>query len=335
MSLVKQISIIFLFLASFQTAHADWIKQESNTLSWLHDIYFVSENKGFIVGSGGTLLTTNDGGKTWTKENSFTTDTIRQIYFSDKNTGWLLCERNIFNLGANSPSYLLKTTDGGKHWEQINFGDGRNRIAKIFFAKNGFGLAVGESGALFALQDDARTWKKNPPPIRYLMLDGVFTDDFRGAIVGGGGTILFTEDAGASWNQATIFGDKQAKLNSVFFINQKIGWTVGTSGKIYQTINGGKIWREQNSNISNNLTDVFFNTTAKGWAVGEEGTILHTTTAGNVWTLENSKVKHRLEKVFFVGKKGFAVGFGGTILVYDESAKNNPNIKPTFNSRIN
>lgn len=324
-----------MFLASFQTAHADWIKQESNTLSWLHDIYFVSENKGFIVGSGGTLLTTNDGGKTWTKENSFTTDTIRQIYFSDKNTGWLLCERNIFNLGANSPSYLLKTTDGGKHWEQINFGDGRNRIAKIFFAKNGFGLAVGESGALFALQDDARTWKKNPPPIRYLMLDGVFTDDFRGAIVGGGGTILFTEDAGASWNQATIFGDSKAKLNSVFFINQKIGWTVGTSGKIYQTINGGKIWREQTSNISNNLTDIFFNNTAKGWAVGDDGTILHTTTAGNVWTLENSKVKHRLEKVFFVGKKGFAVGFGGTILVYDESAKNNPNIKSTFNSRVN
>ncbi len=74
---------------------------------------------------------------------------------------------------------------------------------------------------------------------------------------------------------------------------------------------------------------------AEGWTVGDEGTILHTTTAGNVWTLENSKVKHRLEKVFFVGKKGFAVGFGGTILVYDESVKNNPQIKPTFNSRIN
>lgn len=333
MNFVKKISLALLFLASFQTAHADWVKQESNTLSWLHDIYFVSENKGFIGGSGGILLATDDGGKTWKKERIFTTDTIRQIYFSDENTGWLLCERNIFNLGANSPSYLLKTTDGGNHWEQINFGNARNRIAKIFFTKNGFGLAVGELGALFALQDDTKTWKKNPSPIRYLMLDGIFTDNFHGSMVGAGGTILFTEDAGSNWNQATVFGNEHAKLTSVFFINQKTGWTVGTNGKIYQTINGGKIWREQTSNVSSNLSDIFFSNTAEGWTVGDDGTILHTTTAGNVWTLENSKVKHRLEKVFFVGKKGFAVGFGGTILVYDESAKNNPNIK--LNSRIN
>lgn len=317
MRLVEKILVLFLILAACQSARAGWLKQESNTLSWLHDIYFVSENKGFIGGSSGTLLATVDGGKTWTKERSFTGDTIRQIYFSDANTGWLLCERDIFKLGANSPSYLLKTTDGGANWTQINFGGGRSRIAKIFFAKNGFGLAVGESGALFALQDDARTWKKNPSPIRYLMLDGAFTDDFHGSIVGGGGTILFTEDAGASWNQASVFGDKQAKLNSVFFINQKMGWTAGTAGKIYQTINGGKIWREQKSNVTDNLSDIFFSNTAEGWAVGDDGTILHTKTAGNIWSLETSNVRHRLEKVLFVGKKGFAVGFGGTILRYD------------------
>ncbi len=335
MNFVKKISLALLFLASFQTAHANWVKQESKTLSWFHDIYFVNENKGFIAGSGGTLLITIDGGKTWKKEQNFTADTIRQIYFSDAKTGWLLCERNIFNLGTNSPSYLLKTTDGGANWEQINFGEGRNRIAKIFFTQNGFGLAVGESGTLFALQDDAKTWKKNLSPIRYLMLDGTFTDNFHGSMVGGGGTILFTEDAGASWNQATVFGNEPAKLNAVYFVNQKTGWTAGTNGKIYQTINGGKTWREQTSNTSNNLTDIFFKNTAEGWSVGDDGTILHTTTAGNVWTLESSSVKHKLEKVVFVGKKGFAVGFGGTILVYDESTKNNPNIKPTFNSRIN
>ncbi len=328
MILVGKILIFLLFAASFQTAHANWTKQESNTLAWLRDVYFVNENKGFIAGSGGILLATEDGGKTWKKEKNFTSDTIRQIYFSDEKTGWLLCERNIFNLGANSPSYLLKTTDGGKQWEQMNFGNGRNRIAKIFFTKNGFGLAVGEAGALFALQDDAKTWKKNPSPIRYLILDGIFTDNFHGSMVGAGGTILFTDDAGASWSQATIFGNSNAKLNSVFFINQKNGWTVGTNGKIYQTINGGKTWREQNSNVSSNLSDIFFSNTAEGWAVGEDGTILHTTTAGNIWTLENSKVQHKLEKVLFVGKKGWAVGFGGTILHYAENVENDNSLKP-------
>ncbi len=56
---------------------------------------------------------------------------------------------------------------------------------------------------------------------------------------------------------------------------------------------------------------------------------LLTTTAGNIWTIVEPKVKHRLEKVFFVGKKGWAVGFGGTILSYVEGmAKNNESSMP-------
>ncbi|CAN5174181.1 hypothetical protein BH20ACI1_BH20ACI1_20760 [soil metagenome] len=307
--------ILILFFVCFQMANAGWIKQESNTLAWLHDVYFINENKGWIAGSGGTLLATIDGGKNWKKTINFTQDTIKQVYFSDENNGWLLCERNIYSRGANASSYLLKTSDGGKSWDTISFTDsGRERITKIFFTKDGFGFAVGEAGALFALQNDKQTWKKSPSPMRYLLLDGVFTDESRGAIVGAGGTIFFTEDTGSTWNQATIAGKSDAKLNSIFFINQKTGWTVGTNGKIYQTINGGKFWREQNSTVSLNLNDIFFNDTAEGWAIGDDGTILHTTTAGNIWTSESTKVKHKLEKIFFAGKNGWIVGFGGTIL---------------------
>jgi hypothetical protein len=34
-------------------------------------------------------------------------------------------------------------------------------------------------------------------------------------------------------------------------------------------------------------------------------------------------VKHRLEKIVFAGKKGWAVGFGGTILTYSEAKSDN------------
>ncbi len=319
----RKFLILFLFLVCFQTARADWTKRNSNTLAWLHDVYFLNEQTGWIAGSGGTFLTTNDGGVTWTKAKNFTDDTIRQVYFTDDSNGWLLCERDLYTLGANSPSYLMKTVDGGVYWERVEFADSqRKRVTKFFFSKDGAGMAIGESGAFFAMSNDKKIWKRTPSPLRYLMFDGTFTDDSNGVIVGAGGSILFTDDAGLSWTKASVFGGAEAKFNSVFFINQKNGWTVGGSGKIFQTVNGGKTWREQKSSVAKELTDVFFTNTAEGWAVGDEGIILQTATAGNVWTAVNSKAKHKLERVFFNGKKGWAVGFGGTIMSYDENNKN-------------
>lgn len=327
MKSVKKILVLCLCLLCFQTVEAGWRKQNSGTFAWLHSVYFLNENKGWIVGSQGTFLSTDDNGNNWKQTRRFTEDRIRDVYFMDEQTGWILCERNIFNLGATSPSYLMKTTDGGATWEKVELGEGRERIMRMFFTKSGYGYAVGESGVFFTMQDDKKSWKKTPIPSRYLLLDGNFPDDLHGAIVGGGRTILFTEDAGLTWNKATVFGKSESKLNSIFFVNPRVGWAVGASGKIYATSNAGKFWREQASNINKDLTDVFFTSASEGWAVGDEGAILNTRTAGNVWTPVESNARHKLEKVFFAGKKGFAVGFGGTILVYDASQPPQSTIK--------
>jgi photosystem II stability/assembly factor-like uncharacterized protein len=330
----RKILILLICLVCFQTANAAWTKQNANTLAWLHDIYFFDENRGFIAGSGGTFLETKDGGKSWSKRNNFTGDKILQIHFSDDYTGWLLCERSIFSRGANAVSYLMKTTDGGANWEKIEFRDAeRARLTKIFFNQKGKGFAVGESGAFYESKDEG-AWERSPSPIRYLLLDGAFFDDSNGAIVGAGGSIYFTGNAGASWNQANVFGNKTAKLNSLCFVDKKNGWAVGGEGKIFQTASGGKTWREQNSGVSKELRDVFFKNTAEGWAIGDDGVILHTNTGGNVWILEETGVRHKLEKILFNGKKGFAVGFGGTILVYSENdLKGQSAVKPILQTR--
>ena len=322
MTQLRKFFIFSLCLIFFQTANAEWTKQNSKTLAWLQDIYFINEKKGWITGSDGTFLETADGGKNWRQTNKFTSDTIRQVYFFDEQTGWLLCERSVYNRGSNLPSYVLQTTDGGVNWEKLEFAkEGRERIAKIIFNEKGAALAFGEGGVFFALGEDRKSWQKTPVFIKYLLLDGVYTDESNGAIVGAGGSILFTEDGGASWNKANVFGDKSAKLNSVFFINRRTGWSVGANGKIFQTLSSGKTWREQTSGTIVNLNDIFFKDTTEGWAVGDEGTILHTKTAGNIWNYINSGTKHKLEKITFVGDKGWAIGFGGTILFYDVNIK--------------
>jgi photosystem II stability/assembly factor-like uncharacterized protein len=321
MNSLNKILLLLLCLTCFQAAKANWVKQNANTFAWLHDVYFLNEKTGWISGSGGTLLTTADGGKTWKKQTGITEDTIRQVYFSDEFNGWLLCERNIFNRGSNSTSYLLKTSDGGENWERMEIvEDGRGRIVKIFFDGKNNGFAIGESGSLYALPGSEEKWKKRAPPIRYLLLDGTFTDASHGVIVGAGGSILFTEDAGETWNKSNVFGNAKGKFHSVFFINQKTGWTAGADGRIFQTTSGGKTWREQKSGVTRNLNGISFVDAKEGWAIGEEGTILQTTTAGSTWTPFNSKIRHNLEKIFFVGKKGWIVGFGGTILTNDDDA---------------
>lgn len=319
---LRKITAVLLFLLCFQNVRAEWTKQDSNTLAWLRDVFFLDEKTGWIAGSGGTFLKTTDGGKSFAQTEKFTDDNILQIYFTDAAHGWLLCERNVFGLGTKMPSYLLKTSDGGVTWEKIEFAEtGRRRITKFVFDRYGNAFAFGEAGSFYKRAQTDAEWRKTVAPTRYLLYDGVFSGETNGVIVGAGGTILFTNDSGLSWNQANVFGEKNARLNAVFFAGQKNGWAVGAGGKIFQTISGGKTWREQQSGTAKNLNDVFFINSAEGFAVGDDGVILRTKTAGNVWTAEISNAAHKLEKVYFVGKKGFAVGFGGTILTFDENSK--------------
>ncbi len=325
---MRRLFILIFVLSLFQTAPAAWVKQRVPTFAWLHDVAFVSADDGFIVGSGGTFLETNDGGSTWTKRTNFTDDTLRQIWFADASNGWLLCERDIFNRGANGSSYMLKTVDGGKTWDKVEFtGGGRDRVTRFFFNQKGVGIAVGENGAIYEFKADGSVWERQTTSIRYLLLGGTFNDDRSATMVGAGGNVFFSDDGGSTWFNASVSSKPAGKLNSVFFLNRTTGWIAGAGGSVFFSQNGGKSWRAQNSGVANDLTDIVFVNSAEGYAVGADGTVIHTTTAGNVWTVEQTGLKHRLERIAVNGKKAFAVGFGGTILVNDAADNNRAQLK--------
>ncbi len=326
---------IFVLLLSMQSVNAEWVKRNTNSFAWFKDIYFLNHNKGWIAGTDGVLLSTDDGGTTWVQSKKITNDSFVQIYFQNETTGWLLCERNVFNRGANPTSYLRRTTDGGRTWEKIEFQDGgRERVTKLFFNNDGIGMAFGEGGIFYKLQEDGVSWKKTQTAIHYLLLDGAYSDDSVGAIVGTGGTIMFTEDSGFTWEKATLLGDLDTRFNAVYFVGQKGAWAVGTKGRIFRSNGGARLWRQQVSSVTANLNDVYFSTASSGWAVGENGVIVRTRDGGNNWTDVNSKTTHRLEKIVFNAGRGWAVGFGGTVLTYDDGPANtDPRTKPVLMKR--
>ena len=179
----------------------------------------------------------------------------------------------------------MRTEDGGTTWNKIGFeNSNRRRISNLVFTDSGFGLAVGELGTLYALENDRISWQKVVPPTRFLMLDAAFAGEMKGAIVGGGGMIMFTEDAGVTWSPATFSRRPDSMFKSVYFTDSGHGWAVGANGSIYQTINGGRYWRRQYNRSRADLNGVYFVDDSNGWAIGDRGTVLRTSTGGNVWS---------------------------------------------------
>lgn len=299
-------------------AHASWIKQHTNSLAWLHAVFFLDQNRGWSVGSRGTLLATNDGGKIWLAKPQPTEDVIRDIYFSDERNGWLLCERNIYDLKTNDEqrAYLLKSGDGGEHWKRVNL-RGANvdaRLMRALFSRNR-AWAFGEGGAIYTTHDAGVNWIKLQVPTHYLLLGGTFIDEDTGWLVGAGATILQTSDGGETWHQGRLASTTNVRFNATSFVNANQGWAVGSGGAIYRTNNGGRSWQQQNSGVAVDLLDVKFLDAAEGWVAGNEGTLLHTRDGGIHWLSERSATDHAIERLFFTDRThGWAVGFGGTIL---------------------
>jgi len=103
-------------------------------------------------------------------------------------------------------------------------------------------------------------------------------------------------------------------INSVYFIDENIGYAVGDYGVIRKTVDGGTNWISQ-SGTMNDFLSVFFTDMNTGYIVGYSGTILKTTNAGANWSLQTSGTNSILHSVYFTdANTGFAVGDTGIII---------------------
>jgi photosystem II stability/assembly factor-like uncharacterized protein len=315
-----------LLLITCSTVYAQtgaWARQRSGTMAWLHSIFFLDQNRGWAIGSKGTLLRTADGGNTWQPRSASTTDVLRDIFFIDDQNGWLVCEVNFYELKTKDQprAYLMHTTDGGEHWERVDIKgvDVDARLVRAVFSRGGRGWAFGEAGAIFTTRDGGTNWTRLQSPTRHLLLGGIFIDEDRGWIVGAGATIIQTSDGGDTWYQSRLPQTTATPIRfaAASFVDNRLGWAVGSAGTIYRTANGGRTWQPQMSGVGVDLHDVKFIDSFVGWAVGDDGTIINTIDGGLHWTTQRSSTEHPLERIFFSDRThGWAVGFGGTIVTY-------------------
>ena len=81
------------------TRKADW---ETNFTG----LHFVNAKKGWIVGLGGIIVHTADGGKTWQRQEVDTTADFKAVYFANEKDGWAVGDDGL----------IVTTDDGGRFW---------------------------------------------------------------------------------------------------------------------------------------------------------------------------------------------------------------------------
>lgn len=136
-------------------------------------------------------------------------------------------------------------------------------------------------------------------------------------------SIFRSTNRGNSWD--LILDDAiSAWLKDISFVSITNGYTVGWSGKILKTIDGGITWtpKQATGNVSNrHFNGVHFISDQIGYVVGGNRsqdsiqTILKTIDGGNTWSIQRDGLGSWLNSVYFTNtSNGVAVGDRGVIL---------------------
>lgn len=272
----------------------------------LTGVQFVDSERGWAVGSRGTILHTADGGQHWKNQASGTREFLRSVAFVDAQHGWVVGTRGT----------IRYTADGGQTWEPQT-ADTRETLNSVVFVDNQIGWAVGGSGRvggsgeIWHTADGGQTWTAQATEEGVLLLSSAFADAANGWVVGSAGKILHTTDGGQTWRPQD--SNTEAMLASVKFMDARRGWVVGDDGTVRRTTDGGKTWTAQTAPRGLSLGSVAFVDARRVWAVGEEGTILHTTDGGQTWTtctanatgnLAAIAIKQNNRDLWTVGERG-------------------------------
>lgn len=231
-----------------------------------YSVQAVNKDRAFVVGYGGKILETANGGGSWEQRPSGTDLALYDIAMADEQRGWVVGQEGL----------VLHTADGGKTWQRQDSNatfkepDGTTKRAYLFAidaldANTVF--AVGDRSMLVSTTDGGKTWRGRKVPME---------------IDTSGGESLAAADP--------IFYD-------VKFVDAQHGWITGEFGKIMYTADGGETWREQERTLMEGtgifdlldlptLFGIYATDGQRAMASGLEGHIARTTDGGVRWTFD-------------------------------------------------
>jgi photosystem II stability/assembly factor-like uncharacterized protein len=267
--------------------------QLTGSIFWqrMASICFANDTDGWAVGQGGAVERTTDGGNSWT----LSYPPVQRVDFRFLNNVFFVDSLNGFAVGTDG--VILQTSDGGSAWNEyssvLNIGYNNS---DVHFINPDTGWIVSD-WTLYQTTDKGESWENEN-------VHGWHIDCVAGGncwVVGAGGTIMYTSDAGNTWSTQT--SGTNAGLWDVRFLDANIGWAVGEQ-TILKTENGGRLWTTQYvSSAPAPYDHIVIQDSLRVWVYGAQGSC-QTKDGGKTWsTIEG------IRPVFFLNSDtGWASG---------------------------
>src|SRR5438034_488517 len=210
-----------------------------------YDVQALTKDRAFVVGYGGKILETTNGGRSWEARPSGTELALYAVRFAD--------DQHAFISGQDG--LILHTTDGGKSWHQQESNaffqdkDGSKQPLYLFALHAldaDHAWAVGDRSILTSTSDGGQRWTFEQIEVEYPLVDPLFRvlelPDGSGWAVGAAGEVMRHQPGETAWKRAKLGQDVLTWLRGLSFSDQQNGWMVGGYGLIYRTTDGGKTW---------------------------------------------------------------------------------------------
>ncbi|MFN8437770.1 MAG: YCF48-related protein [Cytophagales bacterium] len=318
----------------------------SGTTENLRAIHFTNTSTGFALGAAGSLYKTVNEGLTWTKSTPVVQDTSKttidtnMVYtnmtFVDETNGWII---GTYNAKATATATsatarktaLLKTTNGGSTWTNMNFDTEIKTFQSVAFYDAFNGYVVGNSGLIYRTFDGGKTWIKQNSGVTRTLKDIAIVSANTAYVVGGYGTLLKTTNGGATWEKLIVPAERAFATAKYSTTTNELFITGGGEGGLSTNADKAFVLKLNSDGSFTDLTNKYYavfyfyglavNNFGKNlWTVGHLGQIFRSTDGGSTWSEELSKSQREetLYDAFFVSDAvGYFVGNGGVILKVD------------------
>ena len=281
-----------------------WAIQDSQVNTSYNAIEIIDSLNLMVVGEGGRVLYTSDGGANWYYDGTNDNGDYFDIVLHG-NRKWITGGKNGF-------PRLFVSTESGFPWEMCSSALTEKNIRDISFTDSLNGWLVGENGVLLNTFDGGEIW--NPKSIFSINFNSVSTPTGQDIYLSGGnGEFVKSTDGGTSWRINNI--GNLVTLTKIKFFSKNLGYCLAPyEGGLFKTTDAGNSWSDQIS-IGYWFDQMFFADSLNGWAVmppvcSGDYLVLHTTDGGETWIDSANFVQ--VGCIFFLDTKtGWLANYNG------------------------